>query len=300
MDSLTLTMGARYDNWRAFDGGLGHLGTGSLAGKQVFNRYDARSDDALNPSLSLEHRLPDDTQVQLSLAMATRFPTVGELFQGSLNGDGTFNFNSFDPNLKPERSRDANLLVAHDFGWVKLTGSLFYQRVRDVIFSFTGVNQNGVTTSSFKNIDLTRQYGIELIAETRDWPLPGMNIDANAAWINAKTLRNDAAPAAEGVQFPRIPRWRINASLRYDLTQSLQASLGMRYASRPNTDLFGLLRGDTYGYTSELFALDARANWTINDHFRLSAGVDNLTNNKAWVFHPYPQRTFVVEAGWKL
>ena len=126
------------------------------------------------------------------------------------------------------------------------------------------------------------------------------NYDGRSAWINAKTLRNDAAPAAEGVQFPRIPRWRINASLRYDLTQSLQASLGMRYASRPNTDLFGLLRGDTYGYTSELFALDARANWTINDHFRLSAGVDNLTNNKAWVFHPYPQRTFVVEAGWKL
>lgn len=300
MDPLTLTMGARYDNWRAFDGGLGRLGTGALAGQRLFNRYDARTDDALNPSLSLEYRFPDDTQIQLSLAMATRFPTVGELFQGSLNGDGAFNVNSFDPNLKPERSRDANLLVAHDFGWMKLTGSLFYQRVNDAIFSFTGVNQNGVTTSSFKNIDLTRQYGVELIAETRDWPVEGMNIDANAAWIDAKTLRNAAAPAAEGVQFPRIPRWRINASLRYDLTQSLQASLGMRYASRPNTDLFGLLRGDTYGYTSELFALDARANWTISDHFRLSAGVDNLTNNKAWVFHPYPQRTFVVEAGWKL
>ena len=300
LDALTVTLGARYDNWRAFDGGLGRLGTGLLAGQQVTGTYAARSDDALNPSLSAQYELPDDTLVQLSLAMATRFPTVGELFQGGLNGDGSFNINSFDPNLKPERSHDANLLVSHDFDWIKLTGSVFYQRVNDAIFSFTGFNQNLVTTSSFKNIDLTRQYGLELIAETQDWPIDGMNIDANAAYINAKTLRNDAAPAAEGVQFPRIPKWRVNANIRYDITDALQGTLGMRFASRPNTDLFGLQRGDTYGYTSELFALDARLNWNMNDHFRISAGVDNITNNKAWVFHPYPQRTFLIEAGWRL
>ena len=59
-------------------------------------------------------------------------------------------------------------------------------------------------------------------------------------------------------------------------------------------------RGDTFGYTSELFALDAKVNWKMTDNFRLSAGVDNLTNNKAWVYHPYPQRSFLVEAGWTL
>ncbi|WP_163574435.1 TonB-dependent receptor, partial [Klebsiella pneumoniae] len=66
------------------------------------------------------------------------------------------------------------------------------------------------------------------------------------------------------------------------------------------TDLFGLQRGDTFGYTSELFALDARVNWKMTDNFRLSAGVDNITNDRAWVYHPYPQRSFLIEAGWKL
>lgn len=33
---------------------------------------------------------------------------------------------------------------------------------------------------------------------------------------------------------------------------------------------------------------------------RVSAGVDNLTNSKDFVFHPYPQRTFLIEAGVKL
>lgn len=300
LDPLTVTAGLRYDNWRAYDGGLTRLGTGALASQQVSNRYATRNQDSVDPSLSFEYRLADGTQVQLSLAMATRYPTVGELFQGSLNGDGTFNVNSFDPSLKPEKSKDANLLIAHDFGWIKLTGSAFFQRVSNTIFVFTGFNQHGVTTSSFKNIDRTRQFGFEAIAETRDWPLPGMNLDLNAAYIDSKTLRNASAPAAEGVQFPRIPKWRVNANLRYAFSDAVVGSLGMRYASRPNTDLFGMQRGDSFGFTSELFALDARVNWKVTDQLRLSAGVDNLTSDRAWVFHPYPQRTFLFEAGWRL
>ena len=74
----------------------------------------------------------------------------------------------------------------------------------------------------------------------------------------------------------------------------------MRYASRPNTDLDGLQRGDAYGYTSELFALDLKGNVDVSDALRISIGVNNLTNDRAWVYHPYPQRTFLVEAGVRL
>lgn len=296
-DNVSIVAGVRYDDWRAFDGGLGRVGTN---GQPVFNRYASRSDGAISPAISAQSQLANGTSVQLSLAKATRFPTVGELFQGGLNGDGTFNVDSFDPNLKPEKSRDANLLISHDFGGVKLTGSLFYQRVSDTIFSFSGFNQNGVVTSNFKNIDKTQQYGVELIAETKDWLVDGLGIEANAAWIDSRTLKNSAQPMSEGVQFPRIPRWRINGNIRYAITDALNAALGFRFATRPNTDLLGTQRGDTFGYTSELFALDAKLNWAMNQQFRISAGIDNITNNKAWIFHPYPQRTFLVEAGWRL
>lgn len=295
--AVTFTLGGRFEDWRAFDGGLGRVGTTGLI---VTNRYAGRHADAFQPKASAEWTIDADTRLQLSLAKATRFPTVGELFQGSLDGNGQFDPQSFDPNLKPERSTDANLVLARQFGKVKLTTSAFWQRVRNTIFAFTGFNQNGVTTSAFKNIDLTRQYGFELIAEARDVLIPGLDLDANAAWIDSVTLRNDSAPAAEGVQFPRIPRWRLNGNLRYRVSAPVLVSLGARYASRPNTDLFGLQRGDAYGYTSELFALDARISWDVTEQLRLSAGVDNLTNDRAWVYHPYPQRSFLVEAGWKL
>jgi iron complex outermembrane receptor protein len=297
LDARTrLTLGLRYDRWHAFDGGL----TAPAAGGLSTQRYPGRTATAWSPSASLRHSFAGNWVVELSLAMATRFPTVGELFQGSLDGNGVFNPNSFDPKLKPEKSRDANLLLRHRFGPVTLTGSLFYQRTHNTIFAFTGFNQNNVSTSNFKNIDLTRQWGAELIGEAHNWPIDGLDVDANAAWIDAITVRNPSDPASEGVQFPRIPRWRLNGNLRYRVTPKLQAVIGARYASRPNTDLDGLYRGDAYGYTSELFALDLRANYDVNAHLRFSAGVNNLTNEKDYVFHPYPQRTVLIEAGVRL
>lgn len=293
-----LTLGLRYDRWHAYDGGLTAVTSG--AGGLATQHYAGRTESAWSPKLALRHRFADNWVAELSLATATRFPTVGELFQGALNGDGTFNQNSFDPNLKPERSHDANLLVRHGFGPVSITASLFYQRVKDALFNFYGFNQNGVSTSNYKNIDITRQYGAELIGQAQNWPIRGMDIDANAAWIDAITVKNTADPASQGVQFPRIPHWRLNGNLRYHVTPRLQAVVGVRYASRPNTDLDGLQRGDDYGYTSELFALDLRANFDLTERFRLSAGVNNLTNDRAWVYHPYPQRTFLIEAGIKL
>ncbi|MEO8723938.1 MAG: TonB-dependent receptor, partial [Sphingobium sp.] len=299
-DALTLTAGIRADWWRAYDGGLARLGNGGL----IFaNSYASRTDHAISPKLSAKAKLGNGWAAELSLAQATRFPTVGELFQGSLNGDGTFNAASFDPNLKPERSRDANLLVRRDLGRVTLTSSLFWQRVHNAIFSYVGFNSLGFSSSSFKNIDITRQVGVELIGESHNWPLDGLDVDANAAWIDSVTVRNSGetatkldgiTPASQGVQFPRIPRWRINGNIRYALTPKVQTVLGFRYASRPNTDIDGFQRGDTYGYTSELFALDAKVNFRLNHGLRLSAGVNNITNDRAWVFHPFPQRTFLI------
>jgi iron complex outermembrane receptor protein len=225
---------------------------------------------------------------------------VGELFQGRLDATGAFDPNSFDPNLKAETSRDANLILRRRFDNLRLTGSLFYQAVDDALFQVSGFNQNGLVTNSYKNIDRVRQYGVEAIAEWTDLFVPGLDLDANLAWTDARTVRNAALPVSEGVRFPRIPQWRANANLRYRLSDAFKLSVGVRYASRPNTNLEGTQRGDTYGYTSEFLIVDTRLTWDIDERWQASLGVDNLGDDKAWVFHPYPQRTAVAELKWKL
>ena len=154
--------------------------------------------------------------------------------------------------------------------------------------------------SSYKNVDRLRQLGTELMAQMSDWLLAGLDLDLNVAWIDAKIRRNLADPASEGVQFPRIPEWRINGNARYRFSEALRVSLGWRYASRPNSDLLGLKRGDTYTYVSEFLIVDARVSWNATRNAELSLGVDNLNNDRGWVSHPLPQRTFVADLKWRL
>jgi iron complex outermembrane recepter protein len=295
-DAVALTAGVRVDNWRASEGLLAQ----QIAGQRRDQRFPEREKTAVSPSLSAQWSMGDGWSSQLSLAIATRFPTVNELFQGSFNSDGSFNPNSFDPALRPERSRDINLIVRKDWEGVSLTGSVYGQWVKDTIFSQQVFIRPGVFASSNRNIERTRQLGAELIASTQDALFEGLNLDVNVAYLDSKTVRSVLTPAAQGVQFPRIPRWRINANARYAVTETVQASLGWRRATRPNTNLEGTQRGDTFGYTSELSVFDARLTWAPTEHLQFGLGVDNITNARTWAFHPFPQRTFVADLKWKL
>jgi iron complex outermembrane recepter protein len=287
-----LTGGIRYDGWRAYAGGIAK----AYSGVRKDDAYSARSEDSISPKLSLQGDINDALAVQISLGTAKRFPTVGELYQGRFDDIAqAIDPQSFDPNLKAEKSEDANLIVRHRAGSTQTTLSLFYQNIKDAIFSFSGLNQFGTVVTSYKNVDQVRQYGVELIVEAKDVLIQGLDVDANLAWIDAKTIKNASNPAAEGVQFPRIPKWRSNGTLRYRIADPVKLALGWRYASRPNSDLFGLVRGDAFGFQSEYLTVDTRLNWRLTPRLELGAGIDNLFNDKAYVAHPLPQRTYVLD-----
>lgn len=299
-DNLSVTAGIRFDRWKAFDGAI------NQAAATAPQNYNSREETETNFSLSSQWEFAEKWHAQLSLATATRFPTVGELFQGKFDSTGVFDPYSFDPNLKPESSKDANFIVRHEFEKARVTTSLFYQDVSDYIFSFEHYKVDPVTripttstTTSFVNVDRVRQTGAEVIVETFDLLLNGLSLDFNIAYIDDKILKNKLLPSSEGNQFPRIPYWRINSQARYEFAQNWRLSGGVRYASRPNTNLDATQRGDTFGYSSEQLIADARVTWQFNEQTELSFGVDNFNNDKAWAYHPFSQRTWLLEAKWK-
>ena len=292
LETWRITAGARADQWRAFDGGIAK----AFSNRRVDDRYASRSDNSVSPKLSAIRQLTDRIDLQVSLGQATRFPTVGELYQGRFDDiTQAIDPQSFDPNLKAEKSDDLNVMLRYRGPSVRTTASVFLQDIDDAIFSFSGLNQFGTVISGYKNVDRVRQYGMELIFEATDFLVEDLNLDANVAWTSAETLRNTPDPRAEGKQFPRIPEWRSNGNLRYRLMEPVKASLGWRYASRPNSDLLGLVRGDAYGFQTEYLTIDARLSWDINDTLQLNAGVDNIFNDQAYVSHPLPQRTWVFD-----
>ena len=167
------------------------------------------------------------------------------------------------------------------------------------MFSYQGILEDGTVVSRYQNIDRMNQYGVEVIFQSNDLLLDGLDLETGLSWMDARTIRNATAPASEGVQFPRIPKWRWNGNLRYALTPKLRASLGWRVASRPNSDLFGLVRGGAYGFQTEYGFADVKLTYAATQKIDISLGVDNLNNDQAYVSHPLPQRTFMLEVKYR-
>jgi iron complex outermembrane receptor protein len=71
-------------------------------------------------------------------------------------------------------------------------------------------------------------------------------------------------------------------------------TLAARYSSKLYTTLDNVdVRYNTYQGFSEWFVMDTKANYRVNDHWSVSGGIDNLLDRKYFLFHPFPQRTFI-------
>jgi iron complex outermembrane receptor protein len=297
--AVSLTLGARQEWWRAYDG---------------FNQTSAtkpgiaqaeRNADGFSPKASLEWRAGNGWSARLSLAQAWRFPTVGELYGAVTVGTVLANPN---PDLRPERARSGELAIEHsdDRGSVRL--SLFDEVVDDALVSQTGtvsaVQPGGGTvttsTSFVQNVDRTRARGIELAIDRRD-VLPGLDLAGSVTYADAITSKDAAFPAAEGKLLPSVPHWKANAVVTWRPVERLSLTAAARLSSRnyatiDNSDTVGNTWQGFYRY----FVVDLRATYRLNDHLEAALGVDNVNNDRYFLYHPFPQRSVTAELHWKL
>ncbi|MEX1197498.1 MAG: TonB-dependent receptor [Pseudohongiellaceae bacterium] len=283
-DDWELGLGLRYEHWAA-DGGF-------IDDAQ----YPGRSDTAWSPKLSLGYRPAPQWQMRYSLARAVRFPVVEELFQ-TLDAGRTAQVSN--PGLAPEAGVHHNLgleRVIEGGGLVRF--NVFTESIDDVIFGQRGV-VDGVDLNTFLPIDRVRTDGVELVWNQRSLFDTPLGVRFNVSHIHAKIERNAVNRAVEGKDFPRMPRWRANLLLDYQLTRTVEVSGGMRYASNQyNTMENSDTVSGVFGAMDSHRMVNLRANWAASERLRLSLGVDNVTNEEAYVHHPWPFRTVVMEAAY--
>ncbi|MGZ4959268.1 MAG: TonB-dependent receptor [Methylomonas sp.] len=288
----TMTLGGRLENWNAFDG----INTGSN-GKTV-NQAN-RSDLRFSPKASLSWKPDDRWKLTSSIAQAYRFPTVTELFQSTTVGSGgTANIVNPNPNLKPEEALSSELSGQYFMNEGSLRLSLFHEKVYDAIFSQQTFSPTANTVTSFaQNIDQISTYGWEFSGEHNNVGIQGLDLSGNVTWAHSRIDKNAAFPASVGKVQPRVPEWRASATATYHITNDLTSSVSGRYSSKQ----FGQLDNsdvnpDTYtGTGSAFFVIDTRAKYQLTKQLTLSAGIDNITNEKYWIYHVFPQRTYIAE-----
>lgn len=284
---LTLTVGGRYEWWRAFDG------FNFSASPALSTTQPTLSAARFSPKASLAWTPAASWKVTASFGRAWRFPTVSELYQVVTTGATLAVPN---PNLKPERATSEELAIEHK--GIRL--SLFNEVIDDALLSQLAPLNGGPVLATFvQNVDRVRTRGVEIAFDRPDL-LPRFDLSGSATLVDPRVLSDPAFPTATGKRPPQVPRRKATLVATYHPDDAVSLTAAARYSSRS----FGTIDNSdpvahTYqGFESYLVA-DVRAVVKLSPHWSLAGGVDNLTNRKYFLFHPFTQRTFTGEVNWK-
>ncbi|PTR05552.1 iron complex outermembrane receptor protein [Nitrosospira sp. Nsp5] len=295
------TVGGRFENWHAYDGvNTTAAGTVNQTDKSAFN---------FSPKGKLSWSPIEQLRFGAAIGQAYRYPTASELFQTTTVAGIAFNAN---PNLRSEDALSSELSAEYfpEKGRVRL--SLFQERVKNAIFTQVGT-VNGIQTSFISNVGEVDTYGVEFSGEKTDAWIRGLDILGNFTWADSRINENHAADAAAallgptaanpnaavpstGKRQPRVPQWRSNVVVSYRATDKFTITTMLRYSSGQfgqlnNTDTNGFSYTGLTSYT----VVDLRANYRLSKQVMISGGIDNVNNEKYWVFHPMPQRTYFTQ-----
>jgi len=288
LPDLKFAPGLRYEDWRAYAGS-------NFSASPPLNVGQPRiAAGTLSPKASLAWDISTDWKMTGSWGIAYRMPTVTELYQAITTGTVLTVPN---PNLKPERASSYELAAEYHTGNSLARLSLFEEDVGNALLSQSAPLLPGSTSlfSFVQNVDRTRARGLEFLVDQYDAFIPGLELMGSLTAVDARVARDTAFAAAINKFLPQVPKLRANAMATYRL-EAWAFTLGARYSDRR----FGTIDNSdpvsqTYQGFAGYFVVDARIRYKLDRNWNLSVGVDNLNNDKYFLFHPFPQRTFVME-----
>ncbi|MEO7464353.1 MAG: TonB-dependent receptor [Nitrosospira sp.] len=290
-----VTAGARQEWWAAQNGVVGST------------LVPDRNESALSPKVSVGYE-PGPWKVRYSFGRAHRFPVIAELYQ-SLNSPTSIT--TANALLRPENGVHHNFMVEYGLpkGYIRL--NVFRDDIKDAIQQVQ--RASGILiVSAFQNIEQTSTTGAELIFDQRRILGSKFDFMFNGTWMNAKVDKGGLVAFVDptgaiadfnldGKQRIRLPHWRANFFATYNATEAWDISFSGRYTSDSFNDLDNRDRvNNVFGAQSDFFFMDFKTSYRHKFQngmkSRVSFGITNLNNDKAFVFHPYPQRTYLVEA----
>jgi iron complex outermembrane receptor protein len=172
--------------------------------------------------------------------------------------------------------------------------------VQNAIISQTNF-VGGTTPVTFTtNVNEIRNTGVELDAEKDNVFVHGLDFFGNATYVNSEILSDPSFRSttgladAAGKRVPYVPVWKATFGVtehpidNLALTAALHYS-GKEYSTLDNSDT----TTDVFGAFDSFITVDLHAQYKIKDRVFIDAGIDNVNDEKYYLYHPFPQRTYV-------
>ena len=286
-----LTAGIRQEWWSATDG--------MVAGTSVADRHESPT----TPKFSIGYQ-PNNWKFRYSWARTHRFPVISELYQTLSSPTSITQSNAL---LKPENGMHHNFMIEYGIpkGFVRV--NIFRDDIKNAINRVQTIS-GLLTTRATQNIGTTSTTGLEFIYNQKRIARTPIDFMLNFTWMDAKIENGPTVSFLgsnvnlSGKKIIRLPHYRLNFFSTYHITQAWDFNIGGRFTSDSFNDLDNGDKGKqhVFGAQSDFFFLDLKTNYRYKFKngikTRLSAGITNVNNMQAYVHHPYPQRTFLVEA----
>jgi iron complex outermembrane receptor protein len=289
LPGLKAALGLRYEDWRAYAGS-------NFSAAPPLNVSQPRiSASTLSPKASLAWQISDNWALTGSWGAAFRMPTVTELYQAITTGT---TLTVPNPNLRPERASSYELAAERATANGRLRLSFFEEDITSALLSQSAPLVPGSNTlfSFVQNVNRTQVRGVEFVVDQYDVFIPGLELMASLTAADGRIRQDNGFAAAVGKFIPGVPKLKANALATYRPNDRLSFTLAARYSDRS----FGTIDNSdpvsqTYQGFAGFFVADTRVRYRIDENWSVSAGIDNLNNDKYFLFHPFPQRTAVME-----
>ncbi|WP_215761896.1 TonB-dependent receptor [Acetobacter sp. P1H12_c] len=282
----TLTVGGRMEFWRAFGGY-------NLAGG-VGKAQPNRSDSHFSPKATLAWDIDPHWLAKLSFGEAWRFPIVGELYQ--IVSTGT-TYAIPNANLTPERVLSGEAVIEHHTENSLVRLSLFQENTRNAMISQMNL-LDSVFVTTVQNVRQVRKRGVEFVAQERNLFGGRLDVSNSVTFLDSRILSDPGYASSTGAtvvghHVPYDPKWRDTLQATWHATQRLDLTAALRYQSMSYSTIENSDRvSHVYGAFDSFLVADLHAHYRFNRYLTGDLGVDNVNNDRYFLYHPFMMRTW--------
>lgn len=275
LPKLKLTTGGSYD-WRKLDQAEGF----SSDTKSIIS-YPTKNKGALNGQARLAWQINTKTSSYISFSDRVRFPSLFERFSTRFGGAVS------NPGLKPERAKNYEIGMSHNFNRVNVTAALFYSQLTNAIVAFPTLYE-GVSVNQNRNVGHGDYYGFEISTEVEI--LKSLSVGGNYTYMH----RNLHDPNIQDYHPTDVPKHKAFIYATWKPIEKLQLLPTLDIASnRWTTDSTGI----DYFKTGHYINLSINALYQVTDQLELGVGAKNLLDKNYQLAAGYPEqgRNFYVK-----
>ncbi len=235
------------------------LGTSLMATLGVRVDHHEIFHNETSPRAYLVWQATPELNIKGGYGEAFKAPTLKQISSNYVGAEGPHTFYGND-NIRPETSRSFELAADYRVGPLSLRGTLFQNKVKDLIY-LRLLRQQGIRNFyQYDNVNRARIRGAELGL--------GWDITPNLHWNNDVTLLH--ARDGNGAELVNRPRSVVHSRLHWEAPRDFDLRLGAHYTGRQRVSDNTRLPGYTL--------TDASIGQKINPHVSWRVGLDNLGN----------------------